>query len=205
VAEPAYTRMQVDERREQLLDLGGELFARNSYEEISMARFAREAGISKALLYHYFPSKSELFEATLRKAATELQQRTEPDPELAPLEALSASLGAYLAWIEENSLAYTKLLESTGVAEVRHILSDVRAHTAARILDGLAPDGAEPKARTAVNGWLWFMDGACVDWIEHGDVDREEMRGLLLGSLLGVLTAAGAIDPAALPGGSSPG
>ena len=36
-----------------------------------MARIAREAGISKALLYHYFPSKRELFVATLQEPADE--------------------------------------------------------------------------------------------------------------------------------------
>jgi hypothetical protein len=36
------------------------------------------------------------------------------------------------------------------------------------------------------------MDGACLDWIEHRDMERDELRGLLLGTLLGALTAAGA-------------
>ena len=57
----AYTRLDVDERRRRLLELGAELFSRHGYEELSMARIAREAGISKALLYHYFPSKQAYF------------------------------------------------------------------------------------------------------------------------------------------------
>ena len=57
MAGPAYTRMPVDERRRQLLERGAELFATHSFGELSMVRIAREAGISKALLYHYFPSK----------------------------------------------------------------------------------------------------------------------------------------------------
>ena len=84
MAEPAYTRLQVDERRRRLLELGAELFARHSYGELSMARIAREAGISKALLYHYFPSKQEFFVATLREAAEEVRRLTEPDPAVPP-------------------------------------------------------------------------------------------------------------------------
>src|ERR671919_1973596 len=102
----AYTRLAVDERRRRLLALGADLFARHSYDELSMARIASEAGISKALLYHYFPSKQELFEATLQQAAAELAQRTEPDPSLPPAEALAASLDAFLGWVEENERAY---------------------------------------------------------------------------------------------------
>jgi AcrR family transcriptional regulator len=84
VAQPAYTRLQVDERRRQLLELGTELFARHSFGELSMARIAREAGISKALLYHYFPSKQDYFVATLQQAAEEVRRRPEPDPDLPP-------------------------------------------------------------------------------------------------------------------------
>jgi len=191
VSEPAYTRLQVDERRRQLLELGAELFARHAYDELSMAAIAREAGISKALLYHYFPSKADYFEATLRQAAEELQLLTEPDPDLPPLEALSAGLEAFLRWIEENALAYRKLMQTaTGSGEVRAFVSEVREGTAQRLLAGLAPEPT-PGVRAAVHGWLWLIDGVCLDWLEHRDMGREEVQGLLLGSLFGALTAAG--------------
>jgi AcrR family transcriptional regulator len=195
---PAYTRLDVDERRRQLLELGAELFARHGYEELSMARIAREAGISKALLYHYFPSKQAYFAATLEQAASELAQATEPDPTRPPVEQLSASLDAYLAWVERHMGAYDKLIRSVGaVPEVREIVERVRDETAARILSGIAP-GREPgpPLRAAVRGWLWFMDGVVLDWIEHRDQDRRRLHGLLLGTLLGAVTAAG--EPLAL-------
>ena len=75
---------------------------------------------------------------------------------------------------------------ATSVTDIRDLVAEVRRRTAERILDGLFPDGAPAKARTAVSGWLWFMDGACLDWIEHRDLDREELRDLLLGVLMGV-------------------
>src|SRR6476661_7198904 len=103
---PAFTRLDVDERRRRLLELGAELFTQHTYDELSMARIARAAGISKALLYHYFPSKEAYFVATLEEKAGELQRRTEPDPGLEPMEQLSASLDAYLGWIEENAGSY---------------------------------------------------------------------------------------------------
>jgi AcrR family transcriptional regulator len=192
MTEPAYTRMQVDERREQLLRLGAELFARHSFGELSMARIAREAGISKALLYHYFPSKRHFFVATLQDAAEELVRRTQPDPGLPPAEALSASLDAFLGWIEENEPAYRKLMESAGtVPEVGEWITRVRDDTSTRILDGLgAGVDPPPKLRAAARAWLWFMDGAILDWLDHRDLERAELRELLLGSLAGSLAAA---------------
>jgi AcrR family transcriptional regulator len=189
---PAYTRLDVDERRRRLLALGAELFTKHSYDELSMAKIAREAGISKALLYHYFPSKEAYFLATLEEKANELAERTQPDPALAPLDQLSGSLDAYLGWIEENASSFDKMIRSSGVPEVRALLDRVRAETAARIVDGLRGDKpASPLLRTAVRGWLGFMDGACLDWIEHHDLDRETLHGLLLGTLVGAVLAAG--------------
>ena len=190
-AGPAYTRLENDERRRRLLEHGADLFARYSYDELSMAAIARAAGISKALLYHYFPSKQDYFMATLAGGAEQLRARVEPDPGLPPAQALASALDAYLAWIEDNSEAYAKLFRSAaGVPEVRALVDGVRAGTAARILDGLG-GAANPQARTAVHGWLWFMDGACLDWIAHRDLTRAELHGLLLGTLAGALLAAG--------------
>ena len=194
VGEPAYTRMQVDERRRQLLELSTELFARHSFSELSMARIAREAGISKALLYHYFPGKHELFVATLQQAAEEVRRRTQPNPNLPPAQALAASLDAFLGWIEENELAYRKLMESAGsVPEVGALIAEVRDRTSARILDGIGA-GADPppKLRAAARAWLWFMDGAILDWLDHRDLERAELGEFLLASLGGALAAAGA-------------
>jgi AcrR family transcriptional regulator len=175
-----------------LLDLGAELFTRYSYDELSMAKIARAAGISKALLYHYFPSKQAYFAATLEQAAAELAASTRPDPERPPVEQLAHSLDAYLQWIERHAAAYEKLITSVGaVPAVRDIVERVREETAARILAGLAPQGAEPPLRAVVHGWMWFLDGAILDWLRHRDIDRPRLHGLLLGTLLGAVSASG--------------
>ena len=195
---PAYTRLDVDERRRRLLDVGADLFTRHAYDELSMAKIARAAGISKALLYHYFPSKEAYFVATLEEKANELQRRTEPDPQLPPFEQLSASLDAYLGWIEENAGSYDKLIRNAGAApEVRALLDRVRTQTAKRILAGLSPAGPpSPTLRTAIRGWLGFMDGACLDWVNHKDLDREVLHGLLVATLVAAVLAAGEAPPA---------
>jgi AcrR family transcriptional regulator len=196
VSAPAYRRLENDERRRRLLELGARLFTEHAYDEISMSQIAREAGISKALLYHYFPSKQDYFVATLAGGAEELRARVEPDPSLPPVEALSGAVDAYLGWIEDNADAYSKLLRSAGaVPEVRELVDGVRAMTAHRILEGLDAV-ANPRARVAVRGWLWFMDGACLDWIAGRDLTREQVHGLLLGTLAGALLAAGVQLPA---------
>src|SRR3954469_9727293 len=102
----AYTRLDVDERRRRLLELGADLFTRFAYDELSMARIASEAGISKALLYHYFPSKDAYFVATLEEKAAKPPEPPAREEAPPPLEQLAGSLDAYLGWVEENAGSY---------------------------------------------------------------------------------------------------
>jgi hypothetical protein len=84
------------------------------------------------------------------------------------------------------------MLESAGASEVRATMAQVREETAAQILSGLGADGQRPATRAAVFGWLAFLDAAILDWIAHGDMTRQELHGMLLGSFAGSLMAAGA-------------
>jgi AcrR family transcriptional regulator len=191
MSEPAYRRLEVDARRAQLLELGTELFTKHSYDELSMAAIAREAGISKGLLYHYFPSKEEYFKATLAEAAADLAMRTAPDTTLPPLEQLRKSTLAYVEWVGERRESYVKLLASAGaVPEIRDLITNIRDFTSARILEGLVPEKERtPAKRAAARGWLWFMDGVLLDWIEHGDREPAEVADSLVDALLALLAA----------------
>jgi AcrR family transcriptional regulator len=192
MSQPAYKRLEVDERRAQLLAVGTELFAKHSYEELSMAQIARAAGISKALLYHYFPSKEDFFKAALTDAATELATRTAPDDSLPPAEQIRAATHAFVAWIGDRGPAYMKLVQSVGaVPELRETMRGIRDFTSVRIIEGLIPESERtPAARAAVRGWLWFMDGVLLDWIEHGDRGADEVAEGLVESLHALLGAA---------------
>ncbi len=197
MAEPAFTRMPTDERRRRLLEVGERLFTEHAMGELSMAQIAREAGISKALLYHYFPSKRDFFLATLAGGADEVRRRITPDPKLPPAEALMRSLDAYLEWIDDHAEGYVKLVESAaGEPEVRSLVDAVRSVTAERILEGLRADG--PAAEAAVRGWLWYVDGVCLQWVTHREIDRGEVLEILVGALYGALAAAGAAPESTL-------
>jgi AcrR family transcriptional regulator len=183
-----------DDRRAQLLARGAELFARHAYDDLTMAEIARAAGISKALLYHYFPSKQAFFLATLEETTGELRRIVEADPDLPPVERLARSLDAFLAWVEAHAEAYATLMRSAGEApELGAAVERARDAAAERVLAGVAPDRTThpPAQRAAVRGWLGFVEGVLADWLAHRDLDRERLRALLLGTLLGAVTAAG--------------
>jgi AcrR family transcriptional regulator len=67
------TRLSAAERREQLLDVAGELFAAHGYHRLSMEQLADAAGVSKPVLYQHFPSKRALYLALVRDAVAEME------------------------------------------------------------------------------------------------------------------------------------
>jgi AcrR family transcriptional regulator len=197
VSTPAYTRLQVDERRRQLLDAGAALFAEHAYEDISMRQIAAAAGVSKPLLYHYFTSKQDLFKAAFAEAAAELEQLIEPGGDGSPLEQLSAGLDGYLGWIEAHASAWVNLMQSaTRLPEARELVEGFRQRTMDLVLTELAGGQApRPLLRTAIRGWLGYLDAAILDWTAHGDIPREKLRELLLAAFGAALLTAQQGDP----------
>jgi AcrR family transcriptional regulator len=194
---PAYTRLQLDERRRQLLDAGAALFAVHSYEEISMRDIAKAAGVSKPLLYHYFPSKIALFKAAVAEKAGELQRVIEPSGDGTPLEQLSRTLDAYLGWIEANALTWSKLMQSAAaLPEARELVESFRRHTMDMALARLTGDAIpRPALRIAIRGWLGYLDAAILDWAQARDLPREQLRDLLIAAFGAALLSAQQTDP----------
>jgi AcrR family transcriptional regulator len=193
---PAYTRLNVDTRRRQLLDAGRALFAEHAYEEISMRQIAEAAGISKPLLYHYFPNKAELFKAAVAEQAAQLEQLIEPTGDGSPVEQLSTSLDGYLAWIEANARAWQKLVQSAAtLPEAGTLVEQFRSRTLQQITARITTGEARPALRNALRGWLGYIDAAILDWISHGGLSREQLRDMLVASFGAAVLTAQQTDP----------
>ena len=102
-------RLQIDERRKQLLELGIEVFSTQPYEEISIESLAEAAGISKGLLYHYFRGKREFYVEAIRAASLQLRALTKPNPKLPPVDRLRAAIDAHLTYLEEHGAVYSAI------------------------------------------------------------------------------------------------
>ncbi|MEV0488664.1 TetR/AcrR family transcriptional regulator [Streptomyces atratus] len=83
----AYRRLSVQERRTQLLGAALTLFAHRAPDEVSLDEVAAVAGVSRPLVYRYFPGgRQQLYEAALRSAADELKLCFAEPPEDPPTE-----------------------------------------------------------------------------------------------------------------------
>ncbi|MCC6874062.1 MAG: TetR/AcrR family transcriptional regulator [Sandaracinaceae bacterium] len=195
-AEPR-ARWNVGERREQLLALGLRLFSERPYDEIAIDDIAREAGISKGLLYHYFGSKRDFYVECVREVARQLVERTEADPALPGPERAREGLARYLEFVEERDRAYLALLRS-GIGsdlEVMQIVEATRAQIVARMLASMGLPEPRPVFRLAARSWIGQVEAASLDWLDHRDVGRDALVTLLLSALSGTLRAAKWLDP----------
>lgn len=65
-----------DQKRAQILKSAARVFAREGFDRASMNALARECGISKANIYHYYDSKDAILFDILNTYLTELRDRT---------------------------------------------------------------------------------------------------------------------------------
>ncbi|MDE2579780.1 MAG: TetR family transcriptional regulator [Hyphomicrobiales bacterium] len=103
-----------DDKRVKLLMVAARLFARNGFDRTSMAQLGEAAGVSKALLYHYYENKDALlFDIVERHlCALEAQILAADAPGLAPPERLRALIGAALrAYRDSDALHKVQINE----------------------------------------------------------------------------------------------
>lgn len=199
----AKRRLSTDARREQLLAAGARLLAERPYDEVSIEEIAQAAGVSKGLLYHYFPTKREFLIAAIERGQEELAELTAPDPDLPPAEQLGASLDHFLDFVEEHEAAYAAIFRSCGGGDpaIQTVLEAGRQRRMDGVIDSLAswaaaPANVErtPTLETAIQGWFFFVEGAVLRWLERRDLERDELRELLASALIGSLQAADAVS-----------
>jgi AcrR family transcriptional regulator len=192
VVAPRRVRLQIDERRARLLQLGIQLFSTRSYQDISIDDVAAAAGISKGLLYHYFHGKREFYVETIREASLQLRQLTEPDPALPPAARLRAAVDAHLNYVQEHGAVYAAI-HSSGVAiapEVSDILEEHREVVMQYFLQNLEVSQPPPVLRAALRAWIVMVEGASLDWVAHPELKRDDLRELLVAGYVAMLGKA---------------
>ena len=183
------TRLTPEQRRAQLLDLGVQLLATRSLDELSIDLLAEEAGISRGLLYHYFGNKHAFHEAVVRRAADELIAQTAPPADGEPLERVLASVTAYVDYVVANHEGYLSLVKGAagGNESIRGIYEQTRSDMGDRVFrehpeGDIVPD--TPANRLVVRGWTAMTEELVLSWIaDPNGVTRDELIAILVASL----------------------
>lgn len=197
------TRMSREQRRAQLIELGMQAVIDSSFDEVSVEQVADAAGISRGLLFHYFPTRRDFLTAIARAGAQQLLEVTAPDPQLDPLTQLRVGMAAYVDYIVDRQDAYVALVRGAAGGDP-HMLEVVRGTRQAivhRMLDGMGmdPAAAPPRLRIALHGWLGFVEESAIAWMGEPDPPpRQALLDLCERTLVTVVADAAGIDMASL-------
>jgi AcrR family transcriptional regulator len=186
-------RLDNDQRRAQLIALARRAFSEQAYDEVSVGDLAREAKISKGLLYHYFPTKRDLYVAGLTEIASQLVAAITAVPDDAPpIDRVRMGLDAYLGYVMEHSRPFVSLMRG-GIGsdpEVAAVIEGVRTGLVERFLSGSPLAGmaaGDPKLELAIRGWIGFVEAVSIDWCANPRLARDELRELLARILFEIL------------------
>jgi AcrR family transcriptional regulator len=172
------------------------VFSDRSYDEVSIDHLARGANISKGLLYHYFPTKRDLYVAGLREIADELVDAVlRVAADLPPIDRVRASVDAYLEHIARHSRAFVALMRG-GIGsdpEVAAVVDSVRTRLFDKLLSGSALASrvtSDARLEIAMRGWIGFVEAASIDWCANPRLSRSELLDLMTAVLLDVIRLA---------------
>lgn len=172
------------EREHLILEVAGQAFARDGYHSASMDEIAELAGVSKPMVYAYFGSKEELYQAYINRMGRELLERLrlaigEHDP---PLARLRTRVTEFLSFVEENrdgwKVLFTEMSSSRPLAEQVADLRFQIAEAICRMIEGslgpedrLPPGAADASAHAIVGAGESLANW----WLEHPGVSRDEL------------------------------
>lgn len=190
-------RMGVEERRQQLIGVALELFSHRSPDDVSIDEIAAAAGISRPLVYHYFPGKLSLYEAALRRAADELALRF-VEPREGPLGArLLRVMGRFFAFVDEHGPGFSALMRggpAAGSNRTNAMVDEVRRAAYEQILSHLGVE--EPPARLAlvVRSWVSLAETTALLWLDGREIPRAELELQLVHDFAALAAVSAAYD-----------
>ena len=188
------TSQQVTSRRQQILDIAADLFARRGFHGVSVAELGAACGISGPALYKHFPSKDAVLAEMLVSISERLLAEGTGRAQAAP--DARAAIEALVDWHIEFSLAHRALIVvqdrdwSSLPDEAREVVRnlqrsyvDVWATQLKRVHKGLRTDRARAMAHAAF--------GLLNSTPHSGLIPDGQMHDLLRAMALGALLPPG--------------
>jgi AcrR family transcriptional regulator len=188
----ARRRLTPEQRRDEILDVGLRVFSRTGYEDVTMEEVAQQAGVSRALAYHYFPSKKDLFAALWARAHEQLLSAVVFDAD-APLRAqIRAGVVAHFTFYQRN-LPLVLIANRSAIAVepvVRDPIAADLAEVRERIVAALGLTGRRRAlAEAGLAGWTAFVREVALEWLEKGRISRAQAVDLCMAALDAALGA----------------
>jgi len=196
-------RLGAEARREQLVQAGLELIGAVPFDQLSADDVARAVGVSKGLVFHYFPTTRDLQVAVLRATTKDLLAGLDVDPSAIPAERLRLGVDAYVAYIERAPASYLAMARSAGSdARLGEVFEETRSAVVAIIQGVLGAPELPPGLAIGLRGWIALVEESTLHWVAMGrPIARTELVAFLLEVALTMLPEAMALPESRPPRG----
>ena len=192
VRAPAFSRLEADERRGQILAAARRVYVTSGLDAASTAVIAEQAGVTRGLVHHYFGTKRELYLAVVEDLAASLPQVIRTDLRDAPVEEMvDANLNSWLDAIEREHDLWLALLGAETVGrdpEVEAIMSRARDEVIDRMVANQARDvPPSDELRLVLRTFLGALEAGAREWAMYDRATREQVHVVLKGTLLAMV------------------
>ncbi|ATB51036.1 TetR/AcrR family transcriptional regulator [Corallococcus macrosporus] len=189
---PRWKRLEPDARREQILECAMRLFGERPYAEVSTTDIAREAGVARGLLNHYFGQKRDLYLKVVKRMLLMpgLEEKVSATGTLR--QRVERSVEWYLDTVATHGKTYVAVTGAGSIAdpEVERILAQADDVAAAKTLEflGLKVEvGSDARHRAMMRSYGGMVKSTIREWIRGGTLSREDAHLLLSESLITII------------------
>jgi AcrR family transcriptional regulator len=163
VSETVRRRLSADDRRRQLVGIGLSKIIDTPIQDLSMDQIAAEAGISRGLLFHYFPTKTDFYLACIGAAGRRILRNTAPSEDDDGPTQVRTMVTAMVQQIDRRRAFYLTLVHGSGVADPRlaEVHESVRSVSTDRVVAAL---GLDAGLHEVVHAWWAYVEDRALTW-----------------------------------------
>lgn len=181
-----------NERREQILAVALQAFAKSGYHNTSMNEVADKMGVTKPVLYQYFDSKRALYLELLDHVGRDLVVHVTEKAASAGDDGREKTLRgmvAYFTWVSDNRDAFSLIFESSGRVdeEFADIVKRFEVAAATAIAPLITADVSAQDQRTFALGLVGMAEAIARHLIE----EQTDFDPVQMGTAIGGLAWAG--------------
>jgi AcrR family transcriptional regulator len=189
--------MGVEERRQQLIGVALELFSQRSPDDVSIDEIASAAGISRPLVYHYFPGKLSLYEAALKRAADDLSDRFVEAREGPLGKRLLRVMRRYFDFVDDHGPGFAALMRggpAVGSSATNALIDSVRQAAYDQILSHLRVEKPPARLELVIRSWISLAESTALIWLDGRRIPREELEVQLVHDFAALAAVSAAHD-----------
>jgi AcrR family transcriptional regulator len=194
MTEPRRRRLEPDQRRAQILACARRLFGERHYEAVSTTELARESGVARGLINHYFGTKRDLYLEVVRDLMFIPEYAVERLAHGGLDERVAASMDRFLSVIERNSAMWLATIGTGGYGrdpDVERIMQEADEIAADRMLETVGLQGitaGREELRAMIRAFSGMAKAATREWLVSKTLTRDQVHTLLCRTQVTIIT-----------------